>query len=53
MVQDWQKYNKLIVAFVGAVLTTLTVVYPTNQWVTIVVTFLTALGVYTVPNKVV
>lgn len=48
---DWAKqYNKLWIALLGAIVTTLTVYFPSEQWVTMLVTFLTALGVYSVPN---
>ena len=45
------QYNKLWIALIGAIITTLTVYFPTEQWVTILVTFLVAVGVYTAPNK--
>jgi len=49
---NWAKqYNKLWIALLGAVLTTLSVQLPGNDWVTLVITFTTALGVYIAPNK--
>jgi uncharacterized membrane protein len=49
---NWAKqYNKLWIALLGAILTVLTVYLPTSQWVTVLVTFVTALGVYAAPNK--
>ena len=44
------QYNKLWIALLGAVLTTLSVQFPENQWVTILITFATAAGVFTLPN---
>lgn len=46
------KYNKLWVALLGAIVTTLTVYFPSSQWITLIVTFLTAAGVYAAPNRV-
>lgn len=49
---NWTKqYNKLWIALLGAILTTLTVYFPSEQWVTLIVTFLTAAGVYAAPNR--
>ena len=45
------QYSKFWIALLGAVLTTLTVYFPTNEYVTLIVTLLTALGVYVTPNK--
>ena len=48
-----QKYNKTIVAVVGAVVTGLSLYYgPNNPTVQLVITLATALGVYAVPNRV-
>jgi len=48
---NWAKqYNKLWIALLGAVLTTLSVQFPGNDWVTLVITFATAAGVYALPN---
>ena len=48
-------YAKFVVALVGAVVTVLLATFPDDpnvqQWGTIVATLLTALGVYSVPNK--
>jgi hypothetical protein len=50
-----QPYLKFVVAIFGAVVTTALVQFPDNStvqtWGPIVVTVLTALGVYAVPNK--
>lgn len=48
-----QKYNKLIVAAVGAVVTGLNLYFGDNnpEWVGMLVAVVTALGVYQVPNK--
>lgn len=46
------KYNKFFIALFGAIITTLTVYFPTQDWVTLLITFVTALGVYATPNKV-
>lgn len=46
-----QKYNKLIVALVGAAVAGLNVYYNSPDWVTMLVPVLTALGVYQVANK--
>jgi len=49
---NWAKqYNKLWIALLGAVLTTLSAQFPTNEAVVLVITFATALGVYVTPNK--
>ena len=51
---NWAKqYNKLWIALLGAVLTVLSVYFPSAQWVTILITFATAFGVYAAPNKLV
>ena len=48
-----QKYNKAIVAVVGAVVAGLTMYYGANNaTVQIIVALATALGVYAVPNRV-
>lgn len=46
-----QKYNKFFVALLGAIVFTASTFYGDNQYVQMAVVFLTALGVYTVPNK--
>lgn len=45
------KYNKLLVALVGAVATVLVQEYANSEWVQAALPFLTALGVYSAPNK--
>jgi len=46
------KYNKFIVAVVGAVIAGLNIFYgPENNLVTLAIAVATALGVYQVPNK--
>jgi len=48
---DWaSQYNKLWVALIGAILTTLAVYFPSEPWVTVLITFATAIGVFTAPN---
>jgi len=48
---NWaSQYSKLWIALLGAVLTTLSVQFPSSDWVTLAITFTTALGVYAVPN---
>lgn len=47
-----QKYNKAIVAVVGAVISGLSLYYGVdNEYVQIAVLIATALGVYGIPNK--
>ena len=46
------KYNKLIVALVGAVVSFIGVFFNSPEWLQIIVPVLTAAGVYQVPNKV-
>lgn len=45
------KYNKLLVALVGAVVTVLVNYYSDNALIQNLIPFLTALGVYQVRNK--
>lgn len=45
------KYDKFLLALLGAVATVVESQYGTNQYVMVGVAILTALGVYTVPNK--
>jgi len=48
---NWaSQYSKLWIALLGAVLTTLSLQFPDNAWVTILITFATAAGVYALPN---
>lgn len=49
--EDLNKYRKTVVALVGAAVVTALQFYPTNKYVLIAVAFLTALGVYQIPNK--
>lgn len=51
MLKKLQPYNKLLVALLGAVLTVIVQFYGGNQYVQIVVTLLSAAGVYAAPNK--
>lgn len=48
--KDLQKYNKFIVALVGAVLTIVAQQYGDNEWVTAILPLFTALGVYQAKN---
>ncbi len=46
-----QKYAKAIVAILGAVLATVATIYGDRlEWLPIVITFVTAFGVYAIPN---
>lgn len=45
------KYNKLLVALLGAAVTVAVQFYGTNKYVQIAVALLTALGVYSVKNQ--
>lgn len=45
------KYDKLLVALLGAVVTVVETQYSTSHWVQVAVAVLTALGVYSTPNK--
>ena len=47
------KYNKLWIALLGAVVNLLVVYFAGAEWVNILVSFLTAIGVYSVRNEVV
>jgi hypothetical protein len=49
---DLKPYNKFFVALLGAALTTVSQFYGNNPYVAMVLTLLTALGVYSTPNKV-
>lgn len=46
-----QRYNKFIVAIVGAVVTFVTLAFNSPEWLSSVVPLLTALGVYQVKNR--
>lgn len=45
------KYRKAIVAVLGATVTVLETVAPTNHWVQVITSGITAALVYLVPNK--
>lgn len=45
------KYNKLWIALAGAGVQLVLTYFPTEPWVPILIAFLTAVGVYQVPNK--
>lgn len=47
------KYSKFLVALLGAVVNVIAVQYSSNHYVVLAVAVLTALGVYTVPNRAV
>lgn len=47
------KYDKFIIAVLGAVLTVVAQQYGSNHYVQLTLPVLAALGVYVVPNKVV
>lgn len=49
--KSMSKYNKLWVALAGAVVTVLVTFFSDNQVVHNLIPFLTAIGVYQVPNK--
>lgn len=51
MFSKLKPYSKFIIALLGAVLTTVSQFYGDNPYVALVLTVLTALGVYQVPNK--
>jgi len=51
MIKKLQPYSKFIVALVGAGAQVAAEYYGTNQYVVVVLAFLTALGVYQVRNK--
>lgn len=44
------KYNKFWIALIGAAVSLITIYFAGEPWVVVVVNFLTAVGVYTVPN---
>jgi len=46
-----QKYNKLIVALVGAAVAGLNIYFNSPEWVQMLIPLLTAVGVYQVKNK--
>ena len=46
-----QKYNKAIIAVVGAVAVFMSVYFNSSDWLTMIVPVLTALGVYQIENK--
>lgn len=52
MLKKLQPYNKLLVALLGAVVTVVVQFYGTNELVQVAVSLLTAVGVYSAPNKV-
>lgn len=51
MLAKLAKYNKLVVALVGAVVTVLLNQYSDVEWLQALVPFLTAAGVYQVANR--
>ena len=51
MLEKLKPYNKFLVALLGAAITVVVQYYGSNVFVQMVVSLLTALGVYTVPNK--
>lgn len=51
MLKKLQPYNKLLVALAGAVATIAVQFYGTNHAVQVVVSLLTAAGVFVTPNK--
>lgn len=51
LIKRLQPYNKFLVALLGAVLSTIAQFYGDNPYIVMVITVLTALGVYQVPNK--
>lgn len=46
-----QKYNKLIIALVGAAVAGANIYFNSPQWVQMLIPLLTAAGVYQVKNK--
>jgi len=44
------KYSKFWIALIGAGVSLLTIYFGAAEWVTVLVNFLTAIGVYTTPN---
>ena len=48
---NMQKYNKLITAVVGAVVSGLSLYFNSPDWLQLVIPMLTALGVYQVRNE--
>lgn len=52
MTDTIQKYNKLIVALVGALVQGIALYYGSPEWLNLLIPFLTAAGVYQIPNKV-
>lgn len=54
MLEKFAKYNKFIVAIVGAVISGLLLFYGTDvpEYVNLIILVATALGVYQVPNRV-
>lgn len=51
IIKRLQPYNKFLIALLGAVLTTIAQFYGDNTYVVMILSLLTALGVYQVPNK--
>lgn len=51
MINKLAPYNKLLVALLGAIVTVVVQFYGTSELVQVVVSVLTALGVYQVPNS--
>lgn len=45
------KYNKFIIAIVGAIVALVTIYFGAQPWVPVLVNFLTAIGVYAAPNR--
>lgn len=46
------QYNKLWIALIGAGVQLVSIYFPTAEWVPVLIAFLTAIGVFQVPNKV-
>jgi type IV secretory pathway VirB2 component (pilin) len=44
------KYSKFWIALIGAIVSGLTLYFGSNEWITILVTFLSAIGVFASPN---
>lgn len=51
IINDFKPYNKFLLALLVAVINVIVQFYGTNQYVQTAVPFLTALGVFAVPNK--
>lgn len=50
MIDFLTKYNKFLVAFIGAILQLVTIYFGTQPWIPVLIAFLAAIGVYIVPN---